>query len=228
MIPQAELDYRYRQRQQDVAPPLEMRRLPVHLIGAGGIGSNFAVMGSKLGFAITVYDADRVAPENVNSQVFGPPHLGQPKVDAVKQICLAHAGSEIRAVDNFVGGGELLAGIVVEAVDSMAARAVIWQKAVLHRAAFVDAYVSVRMGAESGSIFTVHPASLADRLWYETAGLYADEDALPLPCTGRATTYCANIAAALAVSQAKRILMNQPTYRRIDFDLDGLMFAVDE
>lgn len=228
MTTQAELAYRYRQRQQDVAPFDQMRRLPVHLIGAGGIGSNVALMGSKLGLAMTVHDADRVAPENVNNQIYGPAHLDQPKVDAIKDICLALAGTAVHTVDAFICGGEMLAGIVVEAVDSMAARDAIWRRAILPRSAFVDTYISVRMGAESGSIFTVQPARLADRLWYETMGLYSDEDALPLPCTGRATSYCATMAAAFAVSQVKRILMAQPIYRRIDFDLDGLMVAVDE
>ncbi len=52
---------------------------------------------------------------------------------------------------------------------------------------------------------------------------------MPLPCTGRATSYCSSIAAALAVYQVKRLLMRQrPIFRRIDFDLDGFMFVIEE
>jgi hypothetical protein len=225
---QAELEYRFRQRQQDVFPPEAARRLPVTLIGAGGVNSNVALLASKLGLDLTVYDGDQVDAENVNAQVFGPAHLGKPKPEAVKEICLAHAGVEVRAVNSFVTGGEDLRGIVVEAVDSMAEREKLWETAILPYAPAIDTYVSVRMGAESGSLFLVRPNSIPDRIWYESSGLYSDEEALPLPCTAKATSYCASCCAALAVSQVKRLLMEQPTFRRIDFDLDTFMFTVEE
>jgi hypothetical protein len=84
------------------------------------------------------------------------------------------------------------------------------------------------MGAESGMIAVVRPARAADQIWYETNALYPDERAMPLTCTGRATSYCATIAAALAVRAVKRLLMYQPAERRVEFDLAGLMFVVEE
>lgn len=219
----------YRQRQLEIAPPETMRRLPVHVIGAGGIGSNFCFLGAKLGFDLTVYDGDTVEAENVASQIFGPAHIGALKVEAVRDICLAHAAMELKTVPAFVKGGEKVAGIVVEALDSMAERKSIWEKVILPRSNFLAALVSVRMGAESGMVITVHPGDARERIWYEANGLYSDEASLPLPCTGRATSYCANMAASLAVHQVKRLLMAQkPILRRIEFDMANLMFIVDE
>lgn len=220
---------RYRLRQEDVAPVDQMRRLPVTCLGAGAIGGNFCLLGGKLGFDITVYDGDTVAPENLNSQMYGLTDLGRPKVEALQARCALLAAAEIRAIHAFATGGEPVTGVVIDTLDSMASRKTIWENVILPRTTFVEAVVSVRMGAESGSIFTVRPGVARERIWYEANGLYGDAESLPLPCTNRATSYCTSIAAALAVYQVKRIMMRQrPIFRRIEFDLDGFMFVVEE
>ena len=218
----------YRIRQQDIAPLEQMRSRPVHVIGCGGINSHFCLQGAKLGFILTVYDGDTVADENVGSQLFGPTHVGRPKVEVTRDLCEQLAGAQIRAVNAFARGGEPVAGIVVEAVDSMTAREEIWSRVILPRKDLMDALVSVRMGAESGAIVVVRPNRAADQIWYETDALYPDSRAMPEPCTRRATSYCATIAAALAVRMVKRLLMQQPVERRVEFDLPGLMFVVEE
>jgi hypothetical protein len=218
----------YRIRQQDIAPAEQMRSRPVHVIGAGGVNSHFCLQGAKLGFSLTVHDGDTVSDENVGSQLFGPAHVGRPKVEVVRELCDQLAGAEIQAVNAFVRGGEPVSGIVVEAVDTMTAREEIWTRVILPRHEFVEALVSVRMGAESGAVVVVRPDRVVDQIFYETSALYPDERAMPLPCTGRATSYCATIAAALAVRAVKRLLMRQPVERQVEFDLAGLMFVVEE
>ncbi len=151
-----QIDARYRQRQEDIAPVEQMRRLPVHMLGAGGIGSIAALLGAKAGFDLTVYDGDIVEPENINAQMFGILDLGRPKVLAVQEFCALLAAAEIQVVNDFAKGGEPVTGVVVEALDSMAGRAAVWQNVILPRVPFLEAVVSVRMGAESGSMFTVH------------------------------------------------------------------------
>lgn len=218
----------YRMRHQDIAPTQQMRGRPVHVIGCGGVNSHFCLQSAKLGFRLTVYDGDTVADENVGSQVFGPAHVGRPKVEVIQDLCEQLAGAQLDVVNAFVQGGEPVSGIVVEAVDSMQARSDIWERVILPRKEFVDALVSVRMGAESGTVVVVRPSVAIDQIWYETAALYPDERAMDLPCTGRATSYCATIAAALAVRAVKRLLMRQPVERQVDFDLADLMILVDE
>jgi hypothetical protein len=218
----------YRIRQQDIAPVEQIQSQRVHVVGCGGVNSHFCLLGAKLGLRLTVYDEDTVADENVGSQIFGPGHVGRPKVEVTCEMCEQLAGAQIQAVDAFVSGGEPLDGIVVEAVDSMQARRQVWQEAILPRQELVDALVSVRMGAESGTIVSVRPGRAVDQIWYEINALYPDERAMPVPCTGRATSYCASIAAALAVRAVKRLLMHQPVERRIEFDLTGLMLVVEQ
>ncbi len=223
-----QLQLEYRQRQQDIAPAERMASVPVCVIGTGGIGSNFCLSGAKLGFKLTAYDGDVVGPENVNAQIFGPTHLGRPKVEVVRELCADLAGAEVNAIHAFVQGGEPLAGIVVEALDSMQARSALWENAILPRLPYLQAVISVRMGAESGTVITLNTLSAGEKIWYEANGLYEDSRAMDLPCTGKATSYCATIGAALAVQQVKRVLLHQPVYRRIEFDLAGLMFTVEE
>ncbi len=218
----------YRIRHQDIAPVDQMRSRRVHVIGCGGVNSHFCLQSAKLGLDLVVIDGDRVADENVGSQLFGPEHVGRPKVEVIRDLCEQLAGAQIETVNAFVQGGEALAGIVVEAVDSMQIRSDIWERAILPRKELVDALVSVRMGAESGTLVVVRPNTVVDQIWYETTALYPDERAMPLPCTGRATSYCATIAAALAVRAVKRLLMHQPVERRVEFDLAGLMVVVEQ
>ena len=228
MIPER-MQELYHLRQQDIAPVEQMKRLPVHVIGTGAIGSFFCLQGAKVGFELTAYDPDIVGPENVSSQVYGPEHLGVPKVLAIQDICRRLAGAEISTVQSKVAGGEALTGVVVEAVDSMRARSSIWDGAIVPRAPFIELYISVRMGAETGSLIVVRPSSVDDRIWYEANSLYGDDQALQLPCSGRAISYCASIGASLAVMVTKACLMEaDTTFRRVEFDLTNLMWCIEE
>jgi hypothetical protein len=83
------------------------------------------------------------------------------------------------------------------------------------------------MGAETGALICIRPADLGDRLWYELEGLFPSSLAQPVPCTAKATSYCATVAAGLAVRAVKRLLMGQPVERQVDIDLANLMVMVD-
>ena len=89
----------------------------------------------------------------------------------------------------------------------------------------VNWLIDARMGAESGTILTVRINDLAEEHFYETT-LYSDDEALDLPCTGRAVVYNGLWLAALITRQVKRILIDQEVERRIDFDLNDLTLIV--
>ena len=129
---QDQLEHMYHVRQQDIAPVDAMRSKPVFVIGCGGIGSNFCLLGAKLGLSITAYDGDTVAPENVNAQLFGPPHVGRSKAEVVAELCDQLAGAAIKVVNGYAQEGASVTGVVVEAVDSMQARSAIWQQVICH------------------------------------------------------------------------------------------------
>ena len=57
----------------------------VGIAGAGGLGSNVAMMLARSGVGhILIIDGDHVEPSNLNRQQYFPRHLGMPKVMALK------------------------------------------------------------------------------------------------------------------------------------------------
>lgn len=63
----------------------------VGIAGAGGLGSNVAVMLARSGVGhLIIIDGDIVEPSNLNRQHYFPAHLGRVKVEALKEqlLCL--------------------------------------------------------------------------------------------------------------------------------------------
>ena len=61
-----------------------LRAAHVGIIGAGGLGSNVAMMLVRSGIRrITIADSDRVEPSNLNRQAYFPDDVGKPKVLAL-------------------------------------------------------------------------------------------------------------------------------------------------
>ena len=70
-------------RQSDIINP-EVLGTPVHIIGAGAIGSCAALALAKIGFKdFTVYDFDSVELHNLPNQMYRAKDIGKPKVEAL-------------------------------------------------------------------------------------------------------------------------------------------------
>ena len=62
----------------------------VGIAGAGGLGSNVAMMLARSGVEhLLIIDGDIVEPSNLNRQHYFPVHVGRPKVDALAEQLLA-------------------------------------------------------------------------------------------------------------------------------------------
>ena len=104
----------------------------VGLMGAGGLGSNCALLLVRSGIRqLCIADHDRVAASNLNRQAYWPRHLGMLKVEALAEVLLALrpeldlALHPLRltahnALDLFAG-----CDIVVEAVDDPACKSLL-------------------------------------------------------------------------------------------------------
>ncbi|HEX2955935.1 MAG TPA: sulfur carrier protein ThiS adenylyltransferase ThiF [Chitinispirillaceae bacterium] len=72
--------------------PDQFRRIQavkIGIAGAGGIGSNCAMILVRCGFGnFTIVDFDRVEPSNLNRQIYTPAHIGRMKVDCLKEVLL--------------------------------------------------------------------------------------------------------------------------------------------
>lgn len=68
----------------------KLARARVGIAGAGGLGSNLAVMLCRCGIgSLILVDHDKVEPSNLNRQHFLPGQIGMPKVEALADNLLA-------------------------------------------------------------------------------------------------------------------------------------------
>jgi sulfur carrier protein ThiS adenylyltransferase len=107
-----------------------VQSVKIGVAGAGGIGSNCAVMLVRSGFKnFTIVDFDRVEPSNLNRQVYLSSHIGRLKVECLKELLLA-INSEVSIITyndkiNNVNAARILGGcdIIIEAFDNACSKA---------------------------------------------------------------------------------------------------------
>ncbi len=86
MIDKRELDRAFDAR---FAPEIKAKLQAAHvaIAGLGGLGSNIAVMLARSGVGhLKLVDFDKVDVTNLNRQMYGIPHLGRFKTDAIRDI----------------------------------------------------------------------------------------------------------------------------------------------
>lgn len=115
-------------------PQLEaLRGARVGIVGAGGLGSNVAMMLARSGVrALTVADPDFVEASNLNRQAYFPEDVGMPKVTALSRLLLALEPGMLlvrhRTAVTRANAAALFAAcpIVVEAVDDAGTKAMLY------------------------------------------------------------------------------------------------------
>ena len=209
-------------RQQDLIEPDQLD-IPITVVGCGGIGSFVLLALAKMGCrALAAYDDDRVEAHNIPNQAYRLADVGRLKVEALADLVRDAAGVPLAIRAERVRE-QRLQGVVVTAVDTMAARREIWLRGIRHRAA-VPLYLDARMGAEVARILTVRPADPDDIRRYE-ASLHADEGALVLPCTAQAIVYTGFSIAALVAGQIKKFLTGEPLKGELILDHKTMTFV---
>ncbi|MBR4371211.1 MAG: ThiF family adenylyltransferase, partial [Victivallales bacterium] len=86
MIDKSQLDRAFDER---FAPEIKakLKAARVAVAGLGGLGSNIAVMLARSGIGhLKLVDFDKVDVTNLNRQMYGIPHLGRFKTDAIRDI----------------------------------------------------------------------------------------------------------------------------------------------
>ena len=208
-------------RQQDLIEPDQLD-VPITVVGCGGIGSFVVLALAKMGCrALTAWDDDRVEPHNIPNQAYRVADVGRLKVEALAELVRDVAGVPLAIRAERVRE-QRLQGLVVSAVDTMAARREIWLRSVRHRAG-VPLYLDARMGAEVARILTVRPADPDDIRRYE-ASLYDDLEAVVLPCSAQAIVYTGFSIAALVAGQIKKFLTGEPLKGELILDHKTMTF----
>ena len=188
----------------------------VTLVGAGGIGAATALVLAKMGVPyLTICDGDTVDDVNLATQLHKLSAVGRPKVEAVKDMLLEFSDdTDVQIVNGRIeSDGYLYGQFAISAVDSITARKDIWNAV---KRGKVRWYMDARMSAEQFHLFTV---DMSDYAWYENMLAGESEAGVPdVPCTMKATFFCASIAGGLIGSAVKNILVGegQPKIQILD------------
>lgn len=194
--------------------------VPITLAGAGGIGSPAALALAKLGCRrLTVFDPDLVEPHNVPNQLYGPADLGRPKVEALAELIERLTGHRPESAAAVLPPGAHQ-GVLIVAVDSMAARSGIWQASARYQPA-VQLLIDARMGGEVGRLLAISPTDPDDVAFYEST-LHDDADADPEPCFEQSVGYATLVLGGLVAAAVKRFATGEPTRGETVIDLATL------
>lgn len=207
-------------RQLDIAPPDALSKVPVTVVGAGGIGSFTGQYLAKMGITdLTFYDHDEVEDHNLPNQMYPISALGVGKAKALAAEIERLVGEEasVTSHDVQVDRSTKLAGVVVSAVDSMEARQEIWKAVRLNLD--VPLFIDARMGAEIGHIRTVDPVKKAEIAAFEAS---MEGEVVYLPCTAKAIIYNGGMIASLIANLVKRHAMREPVPSEVVFSFPDL------
>jgi hypothetical protein len=181
---------------------------PVHVVGLGAVGSFTLLFLAKLGVAeIHGYDPDVVEERNLGGQLYGPDDVGQPKATAAAARIASLTGLWPQTYRLRVAQ-QVFAGVVVLAVDTMAARQEIYRSSLRGRAR-IPWVVDVRVGSSPrlqpvGFLCTFAPFEEASSAGYEHL-LYADGESIPPPCGTGLPAHVAAHTAAQVVARLVRL-----------------------
>jgi molybdopterin/thiamine biosynthesis adenylyltransferase len=206
------------ERQRELVPQERLAGLSATIIGIGAVGRQVALQLAAIGVRrLQLIDFDRVEPTNVTTQGYLASDVGQLKVAATRRA--AEAIDPAILVETFADRfrpKQSVSDVLFCTVDSISARALIWQ-AIRHRYRF---WVDARMLGEVIRILVA--VGRDDGLRYDST-LFAQGDAQAGQCTARSTIYSANITAGLMVHQFARWLRGLP----IDVDTTMNLLAGD-
>lgn len=212
-------------RQADIIPS-SILSTKITVIGAGAIGSFTTLALAKMGFTdITIYDDDLVDTVNMNAQFYRFSDINSKKVYALRTLVADFTNVTITCHDTKYAGG-ILPGIVISAVDSMAARRLIWREHA-GKSLFTTAIIDPRMGAETASLYVMKPMNPHDQNVYINS-LYKDSDAVQEKCTAKATVYTVCLISGLVVKAVKDILTRPDYLRTAQYNIaenDALLFC---
>lgn len=205
-------------RQMEIISPSEL--LSVTIIGAGHLGSNIAVCLANMGIGeagsptvIRVYDKDNVEEANLPASLYGPSHVGMPKVEALSDVVRYMTGTEIEGHNEFYKDQDIDTPIVVLAVDSLEARSKIWEK--IKDNDKVKFIVDARSGK---SIITIYALENSEEDASKEFVPSFSRFALPLLCSEKAVAFNAMSVAGLVGGLVRSYCVGNPYPHRMMLD----------
>lgn len=172
---------------------------PVHVIGAGGIGSALVLTLAKMGIQeLHLWDDDVLESHNGPVELaYSETMIGETKLEAAKatvEYMIGLGNINLVLHHERVTADTALSGVVISGVDSMASRAEIW-KCVSDNFLEIPLYIDARSAGEEVMIFGFSPANFEKVDEYREDWLYPDEEATELNCGAKNIAYIANLIA---------------------------------
>lgn len=226
-------------RQLDILPPDKWLQQRVTIIGAGGIGSPTALLLAKMGCQeLNIFDFDTVELHNLPNQMYplwvdstagdeveSTDTIGLNKAFALSNLLLQFSDNVTVGFEPVTYTDQPLSPIVIGAVDSMRARQTILAQAIA-QSETVKLYIDGRIGGQVSMVYSIDPSNPEQVAWYIKEAMFKDEDAVELPCTGRATMFNGFGIASLIGNVIKKYLMGEPLPKEIILDYVNLMMMV--
>jgi len=186
-------------RQTGIIKDVELT-FPIHVLGAGGIGSWTVLLLAKMGCSnIIVYDNDKVEDHNVASQFFEEKQLGMNKVEALSKNVLKQTGIEIEQTPNIREEEYITSGLVVITIDSMTERIRLGEIYKEHNIDIIDG----RMG---GLSFEIYSGKSKD---YLTTTVAPEEVSHDL-CTEKSICFNCAVIGGMLVNQVRMYAKKTP------------------
>lgn len=197
----------------------KVQQTHVTIIGIGGIGSWTAMSIARMSIgSIFCFDDDTVDAMNMAGQMYRLSDIGEKKTTAVNKIIKEY-------VPTLKGGffcekysNQGLTPITITALDSMAARELVWQQykrqflSDLNRTNKECLFVDGRMAAEAFQVFAFRPRTKEDIERYENT-LFSDSEARATECSYKATTFVGmGIAAIITAAVKEHIRIKDDTF----------------
>lgn len=182
----------------------------ISLIGAGGIGATTAIALAKMGvMSLTIYDMDRVGTENLATQLHKLSDVGRFKADTMKKVIDEYTSDvwvEPRA-EQVTENTNFDTRFVICAVDNIKTRKDVWSSV---QKSSVEYFLDARMSAEEFHLYSI---DLKDRdavnRYTQMISKESDEIIPDMPCTMKATIYCAFMAAGHVSNAVKKLAMGE-------------------
>lgn len=222
-----ELKHDHLVRQLDLIPIATLGQ-QVTIIGCGAIGSFLGLQLAKMGLTqVRLYDHDVVSIENMSNQFYRFDDIGTNKAEALQKLIYDFTG--VTTVVNPCKFEPWMAlsnkGILVLAVDSMAARKEIYE-GIIARGFAVKYIIDPRMSAEFYTQYTINPFDEKDQATYAKV-LQPDSESVAERCTAKSTVYTASLAAGMVTKTIKNIMLKQAYPRVINWDISKSSNAMD-
>jgi len=182
---------------------------PITIGGAGATGSHIAMILSRYGHQLTIWDNDSVDTVNLGAQGYHMKHLGMPKVDAIKELCASFSGEDnVTAKNELFTEDSPIESICFSCFDSMKARKDMFeswvQEAITNDGSTPCVFIDGRILYGTMDIFIV----TKDTIDEYRKSLFDDSEGVDGSCTLKITTHYAYLISAYMVNSFTNYLTN--------------------